>query len=118
MVTLVAWRDDGFWILSWQRVWFLLRGVRKTNLPPPHSIGRAYGSLAGNGRGRIRPVSTQLSRIRSTSNAPRWRLTSEWEIYPDMPRVLSSNSPEASGKRWDSDGAASSRTSPTRRIST
>ena len=97
MVTLVAWRDDGLLVLLWQAVWFYLRGVRKNDLPPPHSVGRAYGSLAGNGRSRIKPVSTQLSRIPSTRGAPRWRLTSEWEVYRDMVPAHFYNSPGASG---------------------
>jgi len=117
MVTLVASRDDGFLTLCWQLVWFLSRGVRKTNLPPPHSIGRVYGSLAGNGRKHIRPVSIQLSRIPSTLGAPRWRLTSEWEVFPDKPLTPSSSLPVESGKRWDLDGGVSSETSRTRRTS-
>ena len=97
MVTLVAWRDDGFLPLCWQRVWFYLRGVCKNDLPPKGHVGRAYGSLAGNGRRRIRPVSIQLSRIRYTSDAPRWRLTSEWEVSPDYPRKDFSRWPANNG---------------------
>ena len=83
MVTLVAWRDDGFCRLLWQRVWFYLRGVRKNDLPPAHSVGQVSGSLAGIGRKRVRPDSTKMLRIPSTSGAPLWRLTSEWDLYPD-----------------------------------
>jgi len=79
---LVVYRDDGYWILTWYRIYRRLIGGRVRNLPGPGFVGRASGSFLGTGRRHARLVSTQMRRLRSTPDAQLWRLTCVWELSP------------------------------------
>jgi len=81
-MTLAAYREGGFWTLVWQICLFGWKAGRLQSFPPRGFVGRGSLSLAATVQQLARLRSIRLYRSRYTVNAPRWRLTCEWETPP------------------------------------
>lgn len=88
---LVAWRDDGFWTLTWLRCWYHLRHGRMQSLPGAGFVGQESPSFRGTGAKYARLKSTRMHRIVSTRDAPPWRLILVWEAYQTFPTIVRSS---------------------------
>jgi hypothetical protein len=95
---LVAWRDDGYWTLTWLRWSYRLRHGRMSNLPGPGFVGQESSSFRDTGAKYARLQSTRLHRIASTPGAPLWRLICVWAPYQTYPEVPYGNGLVPGGK--------------------
>ncbi len=95
---LVAWRDDGFWTLIWLRCLYHLRHGVIANLPGAGFIGQESKSFRATEATYARLKSTRMHRVRSTPDAPLWRLICSWEAYPSSQIMLSGNSSVDDGR--------------------
>lgn len=108
-MTGVAWRTDGFWILSWLRIWFHLTSGRRMSFPPKGFVGRVSLSSAGIAPHAYSLSSTRLRREASTRSARLWRLTCVWRIsLQRRPRSRRGSGSVSAGSSWETDGAAGS----------
>lgn len=117
---LVAWRDDGFWTLLWRRILWTFKLWPRGLMPPRGFVGQASSlfqatDLSNSKRKRIR-----LTRLASTGDAPRWRLTFVLvtSLHPQRP-LASGLSSERFGRTSAGSGVGiSQRSSPTSITST
>lgn len=79
---LVLYREGGLWPLLWRAVWFCSIRKPPRPFPPPGFVIRGSGSSLVSEVPVGKTLSTQLSRIRFTRNAPPWRLICAWETSP------------------------------------
>lgn len=83
---LVAWRDDGFWILLLLACWFTLSKRRIRSHPLTGFVGQGSSSSLVIAREKSSMKSIRITRRPFTPGAPRWRLT--YELVTPLPASL------------------------------
>ena len=86
--TGVAWRTDGFWILFWLRLWWILTSGHVSSFPPRGFVGTASTSFRATAMRDIRLCSTRMHHVPSTHDAPHWQLICVWRTNPPRLRKL------------------------------
>ena len=108
--TVAAFREDGFSTLRSLICSSDLTLMLRDGFPPKGFVGRVSSSFRGGGLDSYKLKSIHLRPIPSTLDAPRWRLTLEWETsqLPAL-RSPSGRSSGRSGGRSGGAGGAGSR---------
>ena len=86
---LVAWRDDGFWTLTWLRCWYHLRHGRTQSLPGAGFVGSESPSFRGTG--------AKYARLKSTTRCPSLAVDLSVGGVPNLPH---DSAFEWLGARW------------------
>jgi len=105
--TVVAWRDDGYWKLTWLRISLRWTSGHVGGWPPGGFVGRASTLFLATGPHRFKLKSTLLRPLPGTPGAPLWRLICAWATSPLQPPTTRSGTGSArNGKNRVADGAA------------
>jgi len=103
--TGVAWRTDGYWTLSWLRIWFRLTSGQRMNFPPRGFVGKVSLSSAATALPKCRLLSTRLRPAHCTHDARLWQLTCVWLIsLQGSPRRRRGRSWVSVGSLWETVG--------------